>query len=238
PKILRNDTMILAALFSGGKDSTYAIYQARKMGHDIKCLLTIMTLSEDSHLLHHPNISATKLQAESMNIPQILLESKSDKTQDELELLKQGLEQAKNDHSVQGVVHGGILSEFQREKFESIAQDLGLEVIAPIWKKDQKHYMKELLDSGFEFVLSAVSCDGLAESWIGKKITQQDLDILMEKSEKFKFNLSFEGGEAETFVINCPLFSIPIEITQYKKFWDGYRGRFEIVQAKMKNNAG
>ena len=230
--------MKLVALFSGGKDSTFAIHRARKMGHDVKCLLTIMTLSENSHLLHHPNILATKPQAQSMGIPQILLESKSDNTQDELDLLKWGLEQAKKDHYVEGVVHGGILSEFQRAKFETISKDLGLQVIAPIWKQDQRQYMQELLGSGFEFVISAVSCDGLDESWVGKKITASDLQVLMEKSEKFKFNLSFEGGEAETFVVNCPLFSNPIEITQSQKFWDGYRGRFEILAAKMKNNAG
>jgi diphthine-ammonia ligase len=229
--------MNLAALFSGGKDSTFAIYRAQKMGHVVKCLITIMAQSADSHLLHHPNISATKVQAQSMNIPQILLESKSDKTEDELELLKQGLIRAKSDYSIDGVVHGGILSEFQKTKFEKIAQELGLEVIAPIWKKDQKQYMKELLDSGFEFVISAVSCDGLDESWVGKKITPQNLDELIQKSEKSKFNLSFEGGEAETFVTSCPLFSKPIEITQSQKFWDGYRGRFEILAAKMKNNA-
>jgi diphthamide synthase (EF-2-diphthine--ammonia ligase) len=39
-------------------------------------------------------------------------------------------------------------------------------------------------------------------------------------------------------VTNCPLFSNPIEITQSEKFWDGYRGRFEILAAKMKDNAG
>ena len=226
--------MQLAALFSGGKDSTFAIYLAQKMGHAVKCLVTVMTLSADSHLLHHPNVSATKLQAKAMKIPQILLESKSDNTQAELELLKQGLIQAKKEYSVEGVVHGGILSEFQKTKFEKIAQELGLEVIAPIWKKDQKQYMKELLDSGFEFMISAVSCDGLDESWVGKKITQQNLDELIQKSEKSKFNLSFEGGEAETFVTNCPIFSSQIEIIQYEKFWDGYRGRFEILDAKMK----
>ncbi|MBM3905013.1 MAG: diphthine--ammonia ligase [Thaumarchaeota archaeon] len=226
--------MQLVALFSGGKDSTFAIYLAQKMGHAVKCLVTVMTLSADSHLLHHPNVSATKLQAKAMKIPQILLESKSDNTQAELELLKQGLIQAKKEYSVEGVVHGGILSEFQKTKFEKIAQELGLEVIAPIWKKDQKQYMKELLDSGFEFMISAVSCDGLDESWVGKKITQQNLDELIQKSEKSKFNLSFEGGEAETFVTNCPIFSSQIEIIQYEKFWDGYRGRFEILAAKMK----
>jgi len=229
--------MKLAALFSGGKDSTFAIYRAHKMGHDVRCLITILTMSAESHLLHHTNVHLTKIQAGAMSIPQILLESKSDKTQDELELLKEGLVLAKKDHSVEGVVHGGILSEFQKTKFEAIAHELGLEVIAPIWKKDQRQYMKELLDCGFEFVISAVSCNGLDESWVGKKITKQDLDILIQKSEQFKFNLSFEGGEAETFVTNCPLFSHPIEITQYEKFWDGYRGRFEILDAKMKNNA-
>lgn len=230
--------MNLAALFSGGKDSTFAIYQAHKMGHSIQCLVTILAKSADSHLLHHPNVSATKVQAEAMKIPQILLESKSDDTENELDLLKQGLIQAKKNYSIEGIVHGGILSEFQKSRFEKIAQELGLAVIAPIWRKDQKPYMKELLDSGFEFVISAVSCNGLDESWVGKKITPQNLAELVQKSDQFKFNLSFEGGEAETFVTNCPLFSEPIEITQSEKFWDGYRGRFEILAAKMKDNAG
>ena len=230
--------MNLAALFSGGKDSTFAIYAAQKMGHNVNCLLTILTNSEESHLLHHPNISQTTLQAKAMKIPQILMQSKSDNTTQELESLKEGLLQAKQHHHIDGVVHGGILSEFQRARFEGVTKELGLEIVTPIWRKDQKQYMRELLDSGFEFIITAVSADGLDESWLGKKITKQDLDVLMEKSEKHRFNLSFEGGEAETFVINCPLFSGTIEITKSEKLWDGYRGRFEILAAKMKNNAG
>jgi uncharacterized protein (TIGR00290 family) len=93
--------------------------------------------------------------------------------------------------------------------------------------------MQELLDSGFEFIITAVSCAGLDDSWLGKKITKKDLDKLVQLSQKYKFNLSFEGGEAETFVTNCPLFSEPIKIQNFRKEWDGYRGRFEIVQAKI-----
>lgn len=230
--------MNLAALFSGGKDSTYAIYAAQKMGHRINCLVTVLTSSPESHLLHHPNTSHTTLQAKAMKIPQILIQSKSDDTTQELQSLKEGLIQAKQDHYIDGVVHGGILSEFQRIRFEGVAKDLGLEIITPIWKKDQKQYMNELLDCNFEFIITAVSADGLDESWLGKKITKQDLNVLMKKSEKHRFNLSFEGGEAETFVINCDLFSDMIEITESEKFWDGYRGRFEILAAKIKNNAG
>ena len=230
--------MNLAALFSGGKDSTFAIYAAQKMGHKVICLVTILANSEESHLLHHPNISQTILQAKAMNIPQILIQSKSDDTEQEIQSLKEGLVQAKRVHHIDGVVHGGILSEFQKMRFEGVAKELGLQVVAPIWKKEQKQYMNELLDHNFEFIITAVSADGLDESWLGKKITKQDLNVLMEKSEKHKFNLSFEGGEAETFVVNCPLFSGIIQVIDSKKSWDGYRGRFEILAAKMKNNAG
>jgi len=67
----------LAALFSGGKDSTYAIYEAKAQGHQIACLITILPLSEESMLLHFPNIKLTKLQSKSMNIPQLTIESDS-----------------------------------------------------------------------------------------------------------------------------------------------------------------
>jgi diphthamide synthase (EF-2-diphthine--ammonia ligase) len=60
---------------------------------------------------------------------------------------------------------------------------------------------------------------------------------LKHLSKKFGFNLNFEGGEAETFVINCPFFSNPIKINKFEKNWDGYRGRFEIVDAELNYNA-
>ena len=60
--------MKLAALFSGGKDSTYSIYKAMQMGHDVKCLITLFPKSPNSHLLHFPNIKLTELQSETMNI--------------------------------------------------------------------------------------------------------------------------------------------------------------------------
>ena len=49
--------MKLAAFFSGGKDSCYAIYKAKQLGHTIEVLITIIPQSDDSHLLHFHNIS-------------------------------------------------------------------------------------------------------------------------------------------------------------------------------------
>lgn len=229
--------MKIASLFSGGKDSAYAIHLMQKQGNDVVVLITILPNSAESHLLHHPNMSWTKLQAESMNTPQLIVESSSDVTENELIQIEKLLITAKEKFNIEGIVHGGIKSNFQKEKFEIISQKLNLKVFTPLWNTEAKKYMRDLLDSNFSFIMTSVTSEGLDDAWLGKKITNSDLLILKNLSDKYGFNLNFEGGEAETFVVDCPMFSSPIEITKFEKNWDGYRGRFEIVEAELNYNA-
>jgi ABC transporter with metal-binding/Fe-S-binding domain ATP-binding protein len=229
--------MKLACLFSGGKDSTYAIHLAKKQGHDVVCLLSVFPKSEESHLLHHPNLKWSKLQSESMNVPQLIIHSDTDETSDELIAIEKLLQNAKDQFQIDGLVHGGIKSNFQKEKFETLCLKLNLVCIAPLWEMDPKKYMNELIDSNFDFMMITVSSDGLDDRWLGKLISKSDITILNNLSDKFGFNLNFEGGEAETFVVNCPLFSNPIKVNEFTKNWDGYRGRFEIVDAELNYNA-
>jgi uncharacterized protein (TIGR00290 family) len=172
-----------------------------------------------------------------MNIPQLTAYSISDETIDELSVLENLLKTAKETFHIQGLVHGGIKSKFQKEKFETLCSKLDLIAIAPLWNTESEQYMYDLINSDFLFIMITVSSDGLDEKWLGKSILKSDINILKKLSDKFKFNLNFEGGESETFVINCPLFSNPIKINQGKKIWDGYRGRFEIVGAELNYNA-
>ena len=228
--------MKLAAFFSGGKDSCYAIYKAKKLGHTIEALITIIPYSDESNLLHYDNITKTKVQSESMNISHIIDKSVSTNTTDEISLLHKLISEAKNNFQIDGIVHGGILSEFQKSKFESICDELKLKLISPLWHENASVYMKNLLDDNFEFIICSVTTNGLDDRWLGKKITYADLEILEKLSKKFQFNLNFEGGEAETFVLNCPIFNNPLKIIESKKKWDGYRGRFEIVDVGLVNN--
>ena len=228
--------MKLAAFFSGGKDSCYAIYKAKKLGHTIEALITIIPYSDESNLLHYDNITKTKVQSESMNISHIIDKSVSTNTTDEISLLHKLISEAKNNFQIDGIVHGGILSEFQKSKFESICDDLKLKLISPLWHENASVYMKNLLDDNFEFIICSVTTNGLDDRWLGKKITYADLEILEKLSKKFQFNLNFEGGEAETFVLNCPIFNNPLKIIESKKKWDGYRGRFEIVDVGLVYN--
>jgi len=229
--------MKLAALFSGGKDSTYAIFLAKKLGHTVDVLLTICPHSDESHLLHYPNINFTSLQAESMKIPQLIEKLTSTEPENEFEILDKLIISAKEKYSIEGIVHGGILSEYQKDKFSLTCEKNNLEIISPLWNKESKTYMKELLIENFEYIISSVSSDGLNESWLGRTIHENDLIELKKLQKKYSFNLNFEGGEAETFVTNCPLFEKPLLIRDSTTEWDGYRGRFEILDAKLKDNA-
>jgi len=207
------------------------------LGHDVKCLVTIFPKSSDSHLLHFSAIESTELQSKTLEIPQIISTLDSDELKEEMNVLEILLKKAKQDFQIEGLVHGGISSEFQIKCFEYICKKIDLKIIAPLWKINAKEYMNDLIDSKFKFILTSVSSGGLDETWLGKIISADDISQLDKLSNKYGFNLNFEGGEAETFVIDCPLYSYPIKIKKSKTVWDGYIGRFEIEGAHLDSNA-
>jgi len=229
--------MKLAALFSGGKDSTYAIYLAKKLSHSVDALLTLYPNSSESHLLHYPNIKFTSLQAESMKIPQLIEKITDTNPETEFKKLEKLIILAKEKYSIEGIVHGGILSKYQKDNFSLICKKNNLEVLSPLWDTKPESYMDELLKENFQYIISSVSSDGLDDSWLGQIIDKNGLENLKKLQKQFRFNLNFEGGEAETFVINCPLFEKSLFIQDSTTEWDGYRGRFEILEAKLKDNA-
>lgn len=195
------------------------------------CAVTVFPESDESTFLHYPNIHVTKLQTKSMKIPHFFSQTISNDVETEMQEIQKLLEQAKKEYAITGIVHGGILSKFQKERFEKIGTKLNLKICAPLWQIDQKEYLKDLIKAKFRFIITNVSSAGLDESWLGKEITMQEVEKLDELATKHGFNLSFEGGEAETLVLDCPIFSSPIKIINSKKNWDGYRGRFEITEA-------
>ncbi len=223
--------MKLAALFSGGKDSTYALHVSNSLGHQVKCLLSISPKSDSSMLLHYPNIDLTSMQAKLLNIPHLYASSDSDDTDEQIASLESLLLQAKRDYDVKGLVHGGIASRFQLCNFESVCSKIGLEVLSPLWGLDAYQYMHDLITGGFVYIITSVSADGLDQRWLGRAITLDELDDLAVLSKKFGFNLNFEGGEAETLVLSCPLFNGSIRVSHSQIYWDGYIGRFEILDA-------
>lgn len=223
--------MRLGALFSGGKDSTFAVYEASRSGHTVSCLLTVHPESAESHLLHHPGTTHVPLQAVSMGLDWMGEEAPSTNQDAEDAALDRLAEWAIRKHRIEGLVHGGIRSVFQQERFERLCRRHSLEPVAPVWGLGEGH-LQRLIREGFRFVVLGVSAGGLDGSWLGRVVTDADAARLDVLSRTHGLAADFEGGEAETFVVDCPLFARPIMLCG-RAVWDGYTGRFEIAAAAL-----
>lgn len=220
--------MRVACLFSGGKDSTYSLYLAKQSGVSVDCLLTLIPNSEESYLFHSPNIWATQLQAKALQIPIITKNINSISIDDECNKLDELISQANRDYKIEGIVHGGIRSNFQKNKFNKICEKYNLKLLSPLWQIDEYDYMNQLLKNSFVIQIISVSSMGLDASFLGIILNYSTLEDLYRRSKKYGFNLSFEGGEAETIVLDCPIFKKRLEILTSKIHWDGQRGIVEI----------
>jgi ABC transporter with metal-binding/Fe-S-binding domain ATP-binding protein len=225
----------LGALYSGGKDSTFAIYRAREMKHQVVCLITMHPAADDSMLFHYPNSWVTSYLAEAMEIALMEFTVKGRSKDDEIKALEEAIAQAKSAYGIQGVVYGGIASNYQKQAFEDICGRLGLAAVAPLWNVEPGKYMNELPKRGFKVMIVGVSAMGLGREWLGRELSKTSLAELAALSKKYGFNLTFEGGEAETLVTDCPLFRKKLRINSATAHWDGQRGIFEIRDVSLVN---
>lgn len=220
-----------AVLFSGGKDSTMAAYSALKEGHEVKYLVSIFSDNPASYMFHVANIHITELSAEAMGIPLIKKVTKGIK-EEELEDLKNILIELK-DKGVEAIYSGALFSVYQKSRIDAICEDLGLKSCAPLWHRDPTEYMEEIIDLGFEFIITSVAAEGLDESWLGKKIDKDALDEIVELNKKYKIHIGFEGGEAETLVLDGPIFNKKIKVIESENVWEGDSGYFLIKKAEL-----
>ena len=226
--------MKLASLYSGGKDSTFSIFRCLEYGHDVVCLITLHPSADDSLLFHYPNSWITKHIASAMCMPLIELEiSGISCEENEYNALAQAIIKAKSIYNIEGIAHGGISSRFQNRIFEKVAVENQLRVLSPLWNIEPSSYMHLLVDYNFDVKIISVSAMGLDRLWLGKSIDLSSLKRLEYLSKRYGFNLTFEGGEAETLVTDCPLFKYKINIERANKRWDGQRGIFEILEVSL-----
>lgn len=207
--------MKVAILFSGGKDSVYAAYLAKQAGNELVCAIVIKSENQDSYMFHTPSIEKAEKQVEVMGIPLLIHGTKGNK-EEELKDLKDAIEIAKEKYGVEGVVTGALHSEYQASRIGKICDELGLKSINPLWHREEIGYLNELIEHDFDIVITAVAAYPLDGSWLGRKIDEKFVSEVKVLKEKYKIHPAGEGGEFETFVLNCPLFSKGLKIKSFE----------------------
>ena len=200
----------MAALYSGGKDSTLALYLAEQMGHRVTHLVNIIPSDPHSWLFHTHNLHLVPAMARSMGKELVSVPGGEDEAGD-LHALRKALTEL----DVEGVVIGTLASDYQWDRINGICHELGLRAICPLWRKDPFRVMDELIDSGIKAVMVGVSADGLDADWLGRALDQEALQELRRLSERYGFNVAGEGGEYETLTLDSPLHRETLCIDSY-----------------------
>ncbi|MBQ2226878.1 MAG: TIGR00289 family protein [Methanobrevibacter sp.] len=225
--------MDVAVLFSGGKDSTMAVWAALEAKEDVKYLLSVKSRNDESYMFHVPNIHITDLLAQALEIPLMSVETDGIK-EEELKDLKAAFQDLK-DLGVEAIYTGALYSVYQKSRIEKLGDEVGLKIISPFWHVDELEYMRKIVSLGFKIIISGVAAWGLDESWLGREIDEECIGELVRLNEKYHVDIAFEGGEAETLAIDGPIFKKKIKILEYKKEWHLDSGVYIIEDAILEN---
>lgn len=219
--------MNTAVLFSGGKDSGLALMYALKESN-VKCLITMISENNESYMFHIPNIQWAEKQAEAIGIPILIFKTKGEKEKELIDL-ENAIKQAIKTYKIQGIYTGALASQYQASRIQKIADKLKIKCFNPLWQKDQFQELNELIDNKFEIMIVGIAAEGFNEKWLGRILDKKALSELHELHNKFKINPAFEGGEAESFMLNAPYFKKKLVIKKAKKTMTGeFTGIYEI----------
>lgn len=216
-----------ACLFSGGKDSTMAIHKMHEQGLDVELLITMASENDFSYMFHKPNINLSPLQAEALGMKQVVYLTKGEKEEELYDI-----ERALVENNVTELVTGAVASTYQKSRIEWICKKLSVDVISPLWHINPMTELEELAKD-YDVIITQVAAEGFGNSILGAHIDKKMIGELLKIHEKYGTHMLFEGGEAESFVLDAPLFKKRIEIKKAHTGWTGQVGSYVIEEAVL-----
>jgi diphthine-ammonia ligase len=214
--------MRVAVLSSGGKDSAAAWWWAMCRGWTIDSLVTVRITGEDSPMFQIPSTQMVQQQAALADTPHIEVETSGHVPND-----IDDLERALASRTIDGLVSGALRSDYQKSRLEQMCERLGIRSWTPLWHQSGHQHVKELIDHGFEIMITSVSAEGLDEQWLGCVLTKETFAQLEALAAKHRFHIEGEGGEYETLVLAGPHHNGRLDI-EYTAHWDGVRGHISL----------
>jgi uncharacterized protein (TIGR00290 family) len=196
--------MKAAALFSGGKDSLYALHLAQKQGFIVDNLITLLpSLPWPSP--HAENIEALKLLADSMGKHLTIIDFKRENA------FIEGL----NNLKVDALVAGDINVEAHLGGLKDVCSKTDLQLLEPIYGRDTFELFHEIFGLGFKALITGVKLKDLGEEWLGFTISNETSAEFLSKIGNA--DPLGENGEFHTLVLECPLYGKAFKVKSVEK---------------------
>lgn len=188
--------------WSGGKDSTLALYELRKsVDYDVTALITTVTEDYDRISMHGVRRTLLESQAEALGIPlQVILISKTSSNAEYETRLSAALESYR-ERGVTFVAFGDIFLDDLRTYREGNLARVGMKGLFPLWKRDTREMAGTFIDLGFKAITTCVDSSALEGTFVGRNFDREFLAELPEAIDPCG-----ENGEFHSFTYAGPIF--------------------------------
>lgn len=194
--------------WSSGKDAALALYKIQENKEfSIDKLITTINSEVDRVSMHGLRQELLIEQAESIGIPLQLIELHGNVSMETYNtVINEAVSQLKSENFTHSVF-GDILLEDLKKYREDQLEKIGIEAVFPLWKKDTKDLIMEIIDLGFKAVTVCVNAKVLGKEFCGRVV---DMDFV--NSLPPNVDPCGENGEFHTFVYDGPNFKNPINL--------------------------
>lgn len=208
--------MKAAALFSGGKESTYALYKALTQGYEVQYLLhNLLDLPRPSP--HTVNIRVVEEEARAIGIQLVKTRLERGKEQEQLRALLRKL-------GVGVLVAGDLYLEDHVKWLLEVCEAVGVKLYEPVWIGDparSKRILSEEIQCGIQPFICGIDTEYLDTELLGRTINGELAQTIIALSGQRGFDPCGERGEYHTLVLNGPMFKKPISVTSYRRVQSG-----------------
>lgn len=192
--------------WSGGKDSSLALFEALQNGMEISTLLTTISMPQKRITMHGVKEELLEQQAESIGIPlqKVYLDAADMESYNKImqDALAKRIEAGDKK-----AIYGDIFLEDLREYREGQLQKIDLEAIFPLWKKDTAELAKRFVEVGFKAICVCIDLSALDASFCGREMDAQFFADLPTHVDPCG-----ENGEFHSFVFDGPIFKTPVTV--------------------------
>lgn len=192
--------------FSGGKDSSLALYHSLQSGTVIGL---IVMLEEQGQLSrsHAMPLDIIQAQADAIGLPVFMTSSSWADYEDKfIDLMKQAKQKG-----AEVLVTGDLDMPQHGCWHDRVTQQVGLKLGMPLWLRPHREVVEEFINLGFRSVVVTVNLKlGMKVEDLGKILTLEYIQEL----ESRDIDPCGEGGEFHTTVIDGPIFNKAIPIRQ------------------------
>jgi len=194
--------------WSSGKDSAWALHEARR-DYDVVGALTTVTDTFNRVSMHGVREELLLAQVEAAGLPAITVRIPYPCPN---EIYEREMAEAMNEAKARGVTHvifGDLFLEDIRAYREARLKDVGLTPVFPLWLRPTAQLAREMIAAGVEAHLSVVDLKKLPAAFAGRRFDGQLLIDLPASADPCG-----ENGEFHSFVSAGPMLGrkVPVSV--------------------------